>query len=1146
MSSVLSRIQIIMEANTANYNNELRRAQQNSDKAFGGIGKVAKKMALGVGAAIVGMGAKVIHTAGNFEEAMNAISAVSGAAGKDFDDLREKAKLLGSDTAYSATEAANGMEFLAKAGLNTEQILSTIPNALALASAGSIDLASSADILSNIMSGMGIAAEDSGRAADVLAKAAASSNVDVSMLGESMKYVAPIAKQLGVSLEETTAIIGVLGNAGIQASQSGTSLRAMFTRFNTHKAANAAFKELGVSLTDGNGKMRSMIDVMKDLSVATESLDPAKKLDYFKDMAGVEAMSALAVAVDAAADGSLQNLTETLKGAKGAAEEMAAVRMEGFKGSIKSLMSAFEGLQIAFADNSGLLELATGAITVFADKMRELSKALPEITAKITEFFQSAEVASAIEGTINGLKVAWEGLVSVVEVAGDIIAPVIAFFIEHEELSKSLAIAIGVVAAGFVVYNAAIVIAAAVTVAFTAVLALVTAPITLIVVGITALIAASVYLYRNWDELKVKAAAIWQSIKDSISVKVEAAKQAIVNTWNAAKTATVNTFNGIADSIVTTLKELPSRMLQIGKDIVNGLIDGIKEGASGVATAIGSMASSAVAKAKSVLDIRSPSRVMKKVGEQTAEGMANGIKKGKKAVVTEAQKMAAEAVKAVKDGIQSLEKELSLFGKNNRLAEFNYDVGIGKYKGAAQSDINKTRELLRALNIRNEEADVTKEMVSLQRSIYDASVLYSTELGRMNYELDDIHGKYKNINSEIKDSLRDEAAKLDAVKLRATAAKAMMDLDRQMALLGNDDLYSQLAYEMNEATGSLYALDDAMKEAWLSKAALLEQSKKEVVANESIGKSVSSINKELALMGDKTGIAELMYDLMNTDRYANASAESIESLVNAVTKLDNANRGQALTSVMDEIIQESPAAKIEADYQRRLEVLDDYESQWTALVGVHSAERAAIEQSYMDAKRNLMLTQGESLFSDLSGMAKAFAGEQSGIYRALFAVEKGFAIAQSAIAIQQSVAKAMALGFPQNIPVIAQTIGMGASLLGNIKSIAMPVGQAHDGIANVPREGTWVLDKNERVVKADDNKKLSRFLDGNDKKGAGVNITINNNSSASVSAKRNADGTVTIEMVDKMIEKSFRRIRNSNSIESKSIQRGTTARPNRS
>jgi hypothetical protein len=311
-----------------------------------------------------------------------------------------------------------------------------------------------------------------------------------------------------------------------------------------------------------------------------------------------------------------------------------------------------------------------------------------------------------------------------------------------------------------------------------------------------------------------------------------------------------------------------------------------------------------------------------------------------------------------------------------------------------------------------------------------------------------------------------------------------------------------------------------------------------------------------------------MYDIEHTEKYKSVTQELTDKLVEQTRALeqlgmtakataaiqerfaqlekDRESSRKAVDGVMNELVNESPMAKIQADYARRMEIIKTNEMLETGIIGSAAAERLAIEQSYQDAKRNLMLTQGESLFGDLAGMAKSFAGEQSGIYRALFAVEKGFAIAQSAIAIQQSVAKAMALGFPQNIPVIAQTIGMGVSLLGNIKSIAMPVGQAHDGIANVPREGTWVLDKNERVVKADDNKKLSRFLDGNDKKGAGVNITINNNSSASVSAKRNADGTVTIEMVDKMIEKSFRRIRNSNSIESKSIQRGTTARPNRS
>ena len=185
-----------------------------------------------------------------------------------------------------------------------------------------------------------------------------------------------------------------------------------------------------------------------------------------------------------------------------------------------------------------------------------------------------------------------------------------------------------------------------------------------------------------------------------------------------------------------------------------------------------------------------------------------------------------------------------------------------------------------------------------------------------------------------------------------------------------------------------------------------------------------------------------------------------------------------------------------------MEIIKTNEMLETGIIGSAAAERLAIEQSYQDAKRNLMLTQGESLFGDLAGMAKSFAGEQSGIYRALFAVEKGFAIAQSAIAIQQSVAKAMALGFPQNIPVIGQAIAQGATLMGNIKSIAMPVGQAHDGIANVPREGTWVLDKNERVVKADDNKKLSQFLDSGASKGGdvNVNVTVNGNGTSNVEA----------------------------------------------
>lgn len=468
------------------------------DTGLGKIIKTAGKVAAAVGAAAGAVGALTVNTAANFEEAMNAISAVNGAAGDEFDALRESAKKLGAETAYSATEAANGMEFLAKAGLTTQQVLETIPNALSLAAAGGIDLASSADILSNIMSGMGIAANESGRAADVLARAAASSNVDVSMIGESMKYVAPIAKQLGVTLEETSAIIGVLGNAGIQASQAGTSLRAMFTRFNTHKSATKSFDELGISLQDANGDMRSMIDVMKDLSIATADMDPDEKLDYFKDMAGVEAMSALAVAVDAAADGSLQNLNDKLGDATGAAEDMAAVRMEGFKGEMKQLKSALEGLLIDLAD-TGILTAATNGIKLLTKGVGKLVEYLPAVAETVGGFFQYFE--DNAQRMINTLKVV--GIIAGV-IAGSLVlmyAPAIAGFI----LMRAIALT------SFLIMKAAAISSA---IATGAAWAIAFAPFLLVGAAIAAVVAAMWFLWSNWDE-------IWTKIKSGAQVVID-------------------------------------------------------------------------------------------------------------------------------------------------------------------------------------------------------------------------------------------------------------------------------------------------------------------------------------------------------------------------------------------------------------------------------------------------------------------------------------------------------------------------------------------------------------------------------------------------------------------------------------------------
>lgn len=209
-------------------------------------------------------------------------------------------------------------------------------------------------------------------------------------------------------------------------------------------------------------------------------------------------------------------------------------------------------------------------------------------------------------------------------------------------------------------------------------------------------------------------------------------------------------------------------------------------------------------------------------------------------------------------------------------------------------------------------------------------------------------------------------------------------------------------------------------------------------------------------------------------------------------------------------------------------------------------EYALKEQTLTEEQASQRVAMYQSLFSGIAGLTKSFAGEQSAAYRISFAIEKGFAIAQSVMAIQQAVAKAMAVGFPANIPLIAQSVAQGAQVISSIKNVQAPAvsGIAHGGLDYVPKESTYLLDKGERVLSPRQNKDLANFMSNGQKASAG-NITINNNSSAQVSASRGPNGEVTIEMVDKMMDKRFRNIGRANSLESKAIQRGTTARVNR-
>lgn len=329
------------------------------DKSLKSIGQkmsqVGKNLTLKLTAPLVAFGGLALKTAADYSKAMAKVNAVTGATTEQFAELNNIAQELGRTTQFTASQVADAMSFMGMAGMDTNQILAAIPDTLNLAAAGALDMADAANIVTNILAGFGMETDQLGKAVDVLALTFTSSNTDLLMLGEAMKFVGPVAKGFGLSFEETAAIVGTFGNAGIQASLAGTSLRGAIVQLN-NKA-----EEFGITMFDATGKMIPMADILEQLE--DKGFTAGQMMDLFGLRAG-PAMTALLEKGSVA----LRDYTEELRNAGGTAQQIAEVQMEGLHGSITRMKSAFEGLQLQIADEiapvfEGLME-----------KLRELIK----------------------------------------------------------------------------------------------------------------------------------------------------------------------------------------------------------------------------------------------------------------------------------------------------------------------------------------------------------------------------------------------------------------------------------------------------------------------------------------------------------------------------------------------------------------------------------------------------------------------------------------------------------------------------------------------------------------------------------------------------------------------------------------------------
>jgi len=336
------------------------------------VSSVGDKMSTSLSLPLAAVGTAVVMTAGNFEKSMNRVKAVSGATADQFSALRQEAIDLGSTTQYSASQAADAMGYLSMAGFDATQTLEALPGVLDLAAAGAVDLGQAADIASNILSGYGFEASQLGSVNDILAKTFTRTNTTLSMLGESFKYVGPIASSAGLSFEETSAAIGLMGNAGIQGSEAGTALRGAISRIlKPTKEVNRVLSSMGISLTDSSGKMLPLVDILKELESA--GADTADMIKIF----GVEAGPAMQ-ALLSQGSGALADLTTELQNAGGTASSIAKIQMEGLNGTLDELKSAAEGLMIAIGD-AGLLGWMTSLAGAMTSVTMDASRMSPTL-----------------------------------------------------------------------------------------------------------------------------------------------------------------------------------------------------------------------------------------------------------------------------------------------------------------------------------------------------------------------------------------------------------------------------------------------------------------------------------------------------------------------------------------------------------------------------------------------------------------------------------------------------------------------------------------------------------------------------------------------------------------------------------------------
>ncbi|MGL5286166.1 MAG: phage tail tape measure protein [Aeromonas sp.] len=565
--------------------NDLTAAKERHDKAMSRAGAMAGTGAgmMAGGAALAGGVFMAGREAYTFDKEMSAVQAIGGMSKEDKARLAARARFEAKSSVFDAAQAAQAQGYLAAAGFSVDDIDKSTNGVLNLAAATGSDLASTADISSNILSGFKMDASQMGRLGDVLTATTTGHNVNLQMLGDTMKYVAPIAAQTGQSVESISAMTGLLGDVGIQGSMAGTALKgAMLRLAGPTASAQKAFDKLGVSTKDVNGNVRDMPDVLAELQTKMKGMGSGDKLSFLKQMFGEEPAAAIAVLLDKAGD-TIEAKTKRLYESGGAADKAAKTRLDNLDGDLNNFKGSFSDTMISFGvlfDKTyrGLLRIATKAADFVNDLINKYPKLFTAIGLGATVIGVITAAVGALLVLMAPLVIAWAKLRLamwmwntvakgvLVSLWGVIRAIVVKTATVAAFLVRGAAMAAWYIASkvAFAAWTVACGVARVAMLAFN--LALRANPIGLVVTAVMALVAAGVWLYQNWDRLPEAFAEVWASVKEFIGFDP---LEAISSAWDAVGEYFNGLFGGIWDKFMNTIGKIGSWMSS-GMDWVTG------------------------------------------------------------------------------------------------------------------------------------------------------------------------------------------------------------------------------------------------------------------------------------------------------------------------------------------------------------------------------------------------------------------------------------------------------------------------------------------------------------------------------------------------------------------------------------------------